>query len=62
MITFEKEDNSFIIHDIWFYYVDKYEDKKLFLGSTSGDFSIDESRAKLAFEEEKAKAMNAFKT
>ena len=59
-IRFQKEDKSFILHDIWFYFIDDRTGTKLFLGSDSGHDAIDESRAREAYEAEKAKIMNAF--
>ncbi len=53
-IKFVKEDKSFIIHDIWFYFVDEKTGTKKMLGSDSGRDAISESRAREAYESEKA--------
>ena len=45
-IRFESKDKSFILNEHWFYFHDDKTDTHLFLGSTSGDFSISESEAR----------------
>lgn len=45
----------------WFYLVDDKTGDKIFLGSDSGDTAISESRARLGYEDEKNKVLNAFK-
>lgn len=61
-MRFEKEDHGFITWETWYYFIDDKTGTKLFLGSNSGDHSVSEDRAKMAYEEEKTKVLNAFET